>query len=206
MPSGRLAGGELASNLAGRSEALGDHVVDVDGLEVDLLREQEVGVIELRQRLERVPEGMAYRVLHEARLQVRMLDDEELVGSLEQIVDRSAHRALGNLDEHLGIEVLLRPHEERLAPALVVRGDGDELEDPLDVARIEPDFSEKPLRAAGAPQLETVLGTADEAADVLAMHEDHCSCPGDPEYDDGPGVVEEHDERSEREGGRDRGE
>ena len=36
-----------------------------------------------------------------------------------------------------GVEVLLRPDEQRLPAALVVRRDRDELEDPLDVARVE---------------------------------------------------------------------
>ena len=66
-----------------------------------------------------------------------MLDDEELVGPLQEVVDRRAHRSLGDVDEHLGIEVLLRSDEERLAAALVVGRDRDELEDAVDVGRVE---------------------------------------------------------------------
>ena len=89
---------------------------------------------------------MAHRVLDEARLQVRVLDDdEELVGSLQQVVDGSAHRARGDLDQHLGVEVLLRSHEERLPASLVVRRDRDELEDLLDVVGVEPASSKRSL-------------------------------------------------------------
>ena len=122
--------------------------MDVDRLEVDLLREQEVVVVELRKRVERVAERVAHGVLDEAGLEVRVLDDEQLVRPLQQVVDRRAHRALGDVDEDLRVEVLLRADEERLPPTLVVRRDRDELEDPLDVARVEAGF-EEPLRRVG---------------------------------------------------------
>ena len=57
-------------------------------------REQEVVVVELGERVERALSASAHGVLDEARLQVRVLDDEELVGPLQQLVDRRAHRAL----------------------------------------------------------------------------------------------------------------
>src|SRR5262249_60934090 len=90
-------------------------------------------------------------VLDETGLQVRVLDDEELVGPLQQVVDRCAHRALGDVDEYLGVEILLRSDEQRLFPALVVCRNRDELEDPLDVARIEASI-EQPLRRAVADE------------------------------------------------------
>ncbi len=68
--------------------ALGHDLVRVDRLEVELSREDEVAVAELGQLVEDALERDAYRVLHEARLQVRVLDDEQLVGPLEELVDR----------------------------------------------------------------------------------------------------------------------
>ena len=80
---------------------------------------------------------MSHGVLDEARLEMGVLDDEELVGALQKVVDRRAHRALGDVDQDLRVEVLLGPDEERLASALVVRRDRDELEDPLDIRLVE---------------------------------------------------------------------
>ena len=80
---------------------------------------------------------MADGVLDEARLQVRVLDDEELVGSLEQLVDRGAHRALDDASELLGVHGLVRADVERSAAALVVGRDGDELQDPFDLGLFE---------------------------------------------------------------------
>src|SRR5207245_7764391 len=90
---------ELGAQLAGGAVALREHVVRVDRLQVDLTREEEVAVVELRVAAERFGERVADGVLDEARLQVRMLDDEQLVGSLEQLVDGRAHRALDDSDE-----------------------------------------------------------------------------------------------------------
>ena len=59
-----------------------------------------------RVAVERLLERDADRVLDEARLEVCVLDDEELVGALQQLVDRRAHRALDDLDEMLGVDSL----------------------------------------------------------------------------------------------------
>jgi hypothetical protein len=98
---------------------------------------------------------VANGVLDEAWLQVRVLDDEQLVGPLQQVVDRRAHRALRDVDEELCVEVLLGSHEKGLAAALVVGRDRDEIEDPVDVRLIEAGIEEslgrpvadEPLRA-----------------------------------------------------------
>ncbi len=128
---------QLASQLADRPESLRDDVVRVDRLQVDLAGEQEVRVVERRVGrecpLQREPHG----VLHEARLEVCVLDDEELVRALEQLVDGRAHRRLDDLDELLGVDPRLRPDIERPATALVVGRQGDELENALDVALAE---------------------------------------------------------------------
>ena len=60
----------------------------MDRLEVHLAGEQEVDVVEFAVALERRLQGDAHRVFDKARLQVRVLDDEELVRPLEQLVDR----------------------------------------------------------------------------------------------------------------------
>ena len=64
---------------------------------------------------------------------VRLLDHVQLVRSLEQLEDGCAHRPLDDRHQLLGVELLGRPDEQRPAAALVMRSDGDELEDPLDL-------------------------------------------------------------------------
>ena len=86
-----------------------------------------------------------------------VLDDEQLVGPLEQRVDRSAHGALHDVDELLAAQPGLGTDDQRAPAALVVRGERDELENPLDV----------PLAEAGL--LETARGAlADEALGARA--------------------------------------
>ena len=60
----------------------------VDRLEVHLAREEEVAVVEGRVAVEGLLEGDPNGVLDEPRLQVRVLDDEQLVGPLQELVDR----------------------------------------------------------------------------------------------------------------------
>src|SRR5205823_3700602 len=80
--------GELAAQLADGSRALGDDVVAVDRLEVQLAREEKIRIVELGVGIEREGERMAHRVFDEPRLEVRVLDDEQLVGPLQQLVHR----------------------------------------------------------------------------------------------------------------------
>ena len=81
---------ELAPDLADRPVPLGEHVVGVDRLQVDLAREEEVGVVEARIAVDDALEREAHGVLDEARLQMGVLDDEQLVRPLEQLVDRAS--------------------------------------------------------------------------------------------------------------------
>src|SRR4029450_13158740 len=77
-----------------------------------------------------------------------MLDDEQLVGALQKLIDRRAHRALDDLDELLRVHVRPGADVERSAAALVVRRERDELEDAIDVlaieARLEETFTRTP--------------------------------------------------------------
>ena len=73
---------------------------------------------------------------------MRVLDDEELVGPLEQLVDRRAHRPLDDIDEIDRVDGLVGAHEQRAPAALVVRRDGDELKDALDVVLPETCFKQ----------------------------------------------------------------
>ena len=84
-------------------------------------------------RLERALDREPHGVLDEAGLQVRVLDDEELVRPLQQLVDRRAHRALHDVDEVVRVELPLGADVERAAAALVVGRERDEVKDALDV-------------------------------------------------------------------------
>jgi hypothetical protein len=149
LPVFAFALDESWPELADGPEPLRDDVVVVDRLQVDLPRVREVAVGETGVELEHARERVPDRVLDEARLQVRVLDDEELVRTLQQRVDRRAHRPLHDVRELLRVHGLTRADVEGAAPALVVRRERDELEDPLDVRVVEPRL-EQPLRRAAA--------------------------------------------------------
>src|SRR6185436_1887246 len=116
----------------------------MDRLEVELAGEDEVIVVQLGVALECRLKRDAHRVLHEAWLQMRMLDDEELVRPLQELVDRRAHRALDDSGELLGIHRMVAPDVEGAPPALVMRRDRDELEDSLDVGFPETGLEQPP--------------------------------------------------------------
>ena len=117
--------------------------------------------------VERRRERETNGVLDEARLQVRVLDDEQLVGPLQQLVDGRAHRTLDDLDEVLRVDLRLGADEQRAASALVVRRERDELEDALDVAVGEPGLEQpvgrgaahEPLRARARVDAEASTPT-----------------------------------------------
>src|SRR6266545_6319821 len=163
---------QLRAQLADGAESLGEDVVRVDGLEIDLARVEEVLVGELGEPLERRRERHAHGVLDEARLQMRVLDDEQLVRPLQERVDRRAHRRLDDVDQPLGIELLLGADVQRSAAALVVRRQRDELEDALDVVALEARFEEalgrsvahEPLRAGARVDARRL--DADNSADA----------------------------------------
>ena len=134
-------------------EPLGDDVVVVDRLEVALAREHEVPVPERGIRVEEGFERDTHRVLDEARPPMGVLDDEQLVGALEKLVHRRAHRLLDDPDELLRVQLLRRADEQRPAPALVVCRDRNELEDPLDLVPVVAGVAE----ALGCPPPDEVL-------------------------------------------------
>ena len=85
---------------------------------------------------------VAHGILDEARLKVGVLDDEQLVGALEQLVDGGAHRLLDDLDQVLGVDRPVRADVQRAAAALVVRRERYELEDAVDVRLVETGLEE----------------------------------------------------------------
>ena len=144
----------------------------VDRLEVDLPREEEVRVVE-RVRLECPPQRQPHRVLDEARVRVRLLDDVELVRPLEQPVNRGAHRVLDDLDELLGVDRLLGADVERSPPPLVVGRERNELEDPLDLVVLETGGLEPLARALPDEPLRAGAGVDSRRLDA----DDPASCP-----------------------------
>jgi signal transduction histidine kinase len=149
---------QLTAQLSDRPVALGEHVVRVDGLQVDLPREDEIVVGERGIRVEDALERKPNRVLDEPGLEMCVLDDEELVRPLEELVDRRAHRALDDLDELLGVHARLRADVERAPAALVVCRERDELEDLLDVLAVEAGFQQALARAPAHEALRTGAG------------------------------------------------
>src|SRR5207249_5851514 len=105
----------------------------MDRLEVELAREHEILVLQLRIAVERRLQRDPDRVLDETGLEMRMLHDEELVRPLEQLVDRRAHRTLDDAGELFRVHCPLAADVERSAATLVVSRKRDELEEPVDV-------------------------------------------------------------------------
>ena len=101
-----------------------------------------------------------------------MLDHPELVGALEKLEDRRAHRALDEIDESLGVDVVRRADEQRAAAALIVGRDRDELENLLDRRRVEPGVGEPFCRAPGDEPLRAGTGV-----DPGRLDADHPPCP-----------------------------
>ena len=87
VPRGALAVLELGAELADGPRALGDHVVGVDRLEVDLARREERPVVQVRKPLDGAAHHLAHAVLDEPRAAMGLLHDQRLVGALHQLVD-----------------------------------------------------------------------------------------------------------------------
>jgi hypothetical protein len=68
--------GELRTQLSDGAVALRHDLVRVDRLEVDLLRMDEVAVVEIGKLVEDALQRDSHGVFDEARLEVRVLDDE----------------------------------------------------------------------------------------------------------------------------------
>src|SRR4029450_10770469 len=105
-----------------------------DRLEVRLAGEDEVAVGQRGIGIEGPLHHMSDAVLDESGLQVGVLDDKELVGPLQELEDRRAHRALDDADEILRVDSELGSEVELAAAALVVGRERYELEAPLDLA------------------------------------------------------------------------
>ena len=78
-------------------------------------------------------------------MEVRLLDDVELVGALQEREDRSRHRGLGDLDELLGGCEARRADEQLGLGALVVRRDRDRIQDALALLGLVPHVGEPPF-------------------------------------------------------------
>src|SRR5580692_11759553 len=100
----------------------------MDGLFVDLTCEYERVVAQIGIHLERAGENSANDVFEEIRVVMRLVDDEELVGSLEQVVGFARHGVFDDFNEIFGTDDVGLPlgdADENASPAsLVVRGDG----------------------------------------------------------------------------------
>ena len=180
---------------------LGQHVVVVDGLEVDLAREQEAAIGEVRVALHRARHHQPYRVLDEAGMQVGLLDDEQLVGALEQLEHGRAHPVLGDLDQIAGVDLPAGADHQRRLRTLVVRRRRQQAEDLVHLAvviarlgqplggpladqalragaRVEAAYldSDHPPRAGAVDQR-----VADQVVDLLGRQARHRRHPGDRE-------------------------
>ena len=131
-------------------------------------------VAERAEALDDAADHLAHAVLDEARAAVRLLDDRALVGALHQLVDLARHRALDDRQQVCGLDLVVAAlgaaDVQRAEAALVVRGDGDGLEDPLDLVVVEALAGEALARGAGDELLRArarghaLRGDADEPA------------------------------------------
>ena len=118
----------------------------MDRFVVDLAREHERVVGEIRKHIERPAQDAAHDVLDELRITVRFVDDEEFVGPLEQIVRFARHRVLDDLHQifgsNVGLASVTRTDQNRTASALIVGRDGQRVERPARIVLREPRLRE----------------------------------------------------------------
>ena len=97
----------------------------------------------------------AHAVLDEPRPAVRLLHDVALVRALHELIDLRRHRLLDDPHERGGVDLLLAQlgaaDVEGAQAALVVGGNGDRLEDPLDLLGAEA-LGLEPLARAGGDE------------------------------------------------------
>jgi hypothetical protein len=146
----------------------------VDRLEVLLAGGDERGIGERGEARDHAADHLAHAVLDEARAAVGLLDDGRLVAALHQLVDLRGHRALDDLQQRARVDLVLAllgaADVQRPEAALVVRRDGDVLEDPLDLVLVPARFAQALARAAGDELLgaragrHALRGDADEPA------------------------------------------
>ena len=85
--AGRRAARQLGADLPQRAEALGDDVVLVDRLQVDLAGRDEARSSSAGNRVDHAADHLAHAVLDEPRPAMGLLDHVGLVGALHQLVD-----------------------------------------------------------------------------------------------------------------------
>jgi len=87
---------------------------------------------EIRIDIERARHDAAHHVFDELWVVMRFIDDEEFVGSLEEIVRLARHRIFHDLDEIFGsnfeIAIVARADEDRTEAALIMRRDRQRIE------------------------------------------------------------------------------
>src|SRR5579872_275861 len=107
---------QLAPELAERAERLGEGIVLVNRLVVELRRRYERLVRKICVHRQRTRQNVPNDIFHEARIVMRLVDNEEFVRALEQIVRLARHRVLDDLYEIFGAN---------LGRAIVRRADRD---------------------------------------------------------------------------------
>ena len=95
---------------------------------------------------------------------MRVLDDEQLVRPLQQLVDGCAHRPLDDVHEVDRIDRRFRTDEQGSAPSLIVGGQGNELEDALDVVLAEACVEQALMGRVGARRHAATVACAAQAS------------------------------------------
>ncbi len=94
-----------------------------------------------REAFDHAPDHLAHAVLDEPGAPVGLFDHVGLVAALHQLVDLRGHRALDDLQQRGGVDLVLAQlgaaDVQRAQAALVVRGDGYRLENALDLSVVK---------------------------------------------------------------------
>ena len=108
---------------------LGERVVAMDAFEILLPRQHEIVVRQAMVDFQRAIQHLAHYVFHETRVAMRLVDDEELIGPLEQLVNLGTHRPLNDMHQIERLDLFLCADQQRAAAALIVGCQRDQVED-----------------------------------------------------------------------------
>src|SRR5712692_3230420 len=104
----------------------------MDGFLVTLSHPDKGVITEVGVFLDDGPQNLTCYILNEARVAMRLVDDIELIGSLEQSIVLRAHSTLDQGDQVFSLHRLICPKQQRCSSTLIMRGQWRHVQHPGD--------------------------------------------------------------------------